>query len=241
MSSPSARGRPRARAFVLGDSISKHYFPFLQECLRGAFVLSKNEEAGDSSLVITVLKKLMAEGGPDADVLLVNCGLHDIKTPLAGGSKQVPLGQYRRNLKEIIALARKTRAEMVWVRTTPVDDATHNRRRGMEFHRFAADVAAYNRAADRIMKAAGVPMIDLYAFTLTQGPKLYMDHVHYRMEIRRRQAAFLAGWLTAWRDGADGTDKARTRRRIRRDAQERVARVRRMLDGDTGVTRRSAR
>ena len=89
------------------------------------------------------------------------------------------------------------RPRPVWVRTTSCDEAVHNKP-GMAFHRFAADVAAYNKAADEIMKAAGLPMIDLHTFTLNLGKDLYCDHVHFHENIREKQGAFIAGWLVAF-------------------------------------------
>ena len=67
-----------------------------------------------------------------------------------------------------------------------------------QIHRFAADAVAYNAAADAIMKAAGVPLIDLYSFTLKFGKEAYCDHVHFNDDVRRLQAAFIAGWLSRW-------------------------------------------
>ena len=68
----------------------------------------------------------------------------------------------------------------------------------MGFHRFVADCAAYNAVADRIMNAAGVPVIDLFTFTRNLGPELFCDHVHFHVNIREKQAAFIAGWLAGW-------------------------------------------
>jgi len=124
----------------------------------------------------------------------VNCGLHDIKTNPATGAKQVPLDQYRTNLRAIVALLG---AKLIWIRTTPCDERVHNARPGMEFFRYAADGLTYNQAADEIMAAADVPVIDLYTFTVNLGPELYCDHVHFHEAIREKQAAFIAGWLGA--------------------------------------------
>lgn len=200
-----------AKVYVLGDSISIQYGPFLQRCLSGIVDFSRKEgveealvnldnpqgaNGGDSSMVLAFLKAKAAGGGIDADMLLVNCGLHDIKTDPITGNKQVPLKSYEENLRSIIRTAGEMALELVWVRTTPCDENVHNRRI-MGFHRFAADCDAYNRAADRIMAEAGVPAIDLHRLTLNLGPDIYCDHVHFHEHIRRAQGAFIAGWLTA--------------------------------------------
>jgi len=200
------------KIYVLGDSISLHYGPYLETALRGVMDYARKEgdeeallnldrpqgsNGGDSSLVLSFLQGKVASGGIDADLLLLNCGLHDVKTHPVTGVRQVALSQYEENLRAILKTVSTLRPRLVWIRTTPSDDAVHNHE-GMGFHRFAADVVAYNRAADRIMAEAGVPSIDLNTFTGNLGPDLYCDHIHFRESIREQQAAFIAGWLMAF-------------------------------------------
>ena len=201
------------RVYVVGDSISIQYGPYLGRHLAGVMAYARKEgeeearlnlgrpqgaNGGDSSMVLAFLRACQKTGGLEADVLLLNCGLHDIKTDPATGLRQVPLAEYRANLQQIVALVRRMGVELVWVRTTPCDEAVHNRP-GMAFHRFAADAEAYNAAADEIMAAAGVETIDLHTFTRNLGPDLYVDHVHFHEHVREKQAAYLAGWLEYWR------------------------------------------
>ncbi len=197
------------KIYIIGDSISIQYGPYLQAYLNGIIDYARKEgeeeallnlddpqgaNGGDSGRVLAFLAAKAAAGGVDADLLLVNCGLHDIKTDPVTGRKQVPLSQYRENLRAVLAVATQVRPRLVWLRTTPCDEAIHNTA-DMTFHRFAADGVAYNQAADEIMRAAGVPIIDLYTFTRNLGPDLYCDHVHFHEPVRQKQAAFLAGWL----------------------------------------------
>jgi hypothetical protein len=42
-------------------------------------------------------------------------------------------------------------------------------------------------------------VIDLHSFTANLGPDLYIDHVHFPESIREKQAAYIAGWLDAYR------------------------------------------
>lgn len=201
------------KIYIIGDSISIQYGPHLEGYLKGVMAYSRKEgvdeallnldkpqgaNGGDSSMVLAYLKERRRTGGIDADLLLVNCGLHDIKTDPATGAKQVPLDQYERNLSAILETVEAMRPRFVWIRTTPCDEAVHNRRPGMSFHRFAADCAAYNATADRIMRDAGVPSIDLHTFTRNLAPDLYCDHVHFNDAVREKQAAFIAGWLQAF-------------------------------------------
>lgn len=201
------------RIYVLGDSISIHYGPYLRTHLHNIMDYSRKEgeedallnpdnpqgaNGGDSSMVLSFLNEKAKSGGIDADILLVNCGLHDIKTDPNTGARQVPISKYTENLRAIVQTVAGMKPDLVWVRTTPCDEAVHNNKE-KGFYRFKADCLAYNQAADQVMKEAGVPSIDLYSFTLNMGPDLYCDHVHFHEHIRERQAAFIAGWLTAFR------------------------------------------
>jgi lysophospholipase L1-like esterase len=205
------------RVYVVGDSISIQYGPHLRDLLQGAMTYSRKEgeeearlnldnpqgaNGGDSSRVLSFLRARAAAGGIPADILLLNCGLHDIKTDPATGRKQVPLADYERNLRAILELRPRLVPAMAWIRTTPADERVHNARPNMTFHRFAADVDAYNAAADAVMAAAGVPVIDLFSFTRNLGPDLFCDHVHFTEPVRRLQATFLAGWLACWAERA---------------------------------------
>lgn len=200
------------RIYVIGDSISMQYGPYLETYLQGKMSYARKTEAealaldldppqggngGDSSMALAFIKAKAAASGFDADWLLLNCGLWDLRTDPRTGAKQVPLDQYRVNLREMLAVVRARGLTPIWLRTTPCDEAVHNSREA-GFHRFAADVVAYNQAADVIMKVHGVPVIDLYTFTLNLGDDLYCDHVHFDEPIREKQGAFIAGWLTAW-------------------------------------------
>lgn len=200
------------RVYVIGDSISIQYGPYLQRYLEGIMGYARKEgeeeallnldnpqgaNGGDSSMVLSFLKGKVSSGGIDADLLLVNCGLHDIKTDPSTGAKQIPLVQYEKNLRAILQTVATLRSRFIWLKTTPCDETIHNRP-GMTFHRFSADCIKYNLAADRIMHDAGVPSIDLYTFTLNLGHNLYCDHVHFHDHVREKQAAFIAGWLMAF-------------------------------------------
>ena len=195
--------------YVVGDSISIQYGPYLETYLGEAFSYARKtgEEAvlqthglprevngGDSSSVLAFLQAMTGAGVLACDVLLVNCGLHDIKTDPQSGEKQVPIDDYRCNLRAIVELIAPLPMQLVWVRTTPCDERVHNAR-SINFHRFAADCDAYNAVADEVMATADIATIDLYTFTKALGDDLYCDHVHFHEHVRQLQAAFIAGWL----------------------------------------------
>jgi lysophospholipase L1-like esterase len=197
------------KLFVLGDSISIHYGPCLAEMLRGVLAYARKEavlrpppelpyladaNGGDSSAALAYLREHLAALGPD--ILLLNCGLHDLKTDPQSGAKQVPPDRYRMNLREVTQVVAAQGVRTFWVRTTPLDDATHNSR-SVGFHRYHRDVVLYNETADAVLRGAGIPIIDLYTFTCNLGADLYCDHVHFTTRVRELQAAYIAGSLLA--------------------------------------------
>lgn len=203
--------------FVVGDSISIQYGPYLERMLAGRVAYSRKgsegaeiadalrnldralgANGGDSSMVLPYLRARCAEAGFRPDLLLLNCGLHDIKRTVTDRKLQVGPEAYAANLRTITALVRERGIALGWIRTTPAVDAIHNAK-SREFHRHAADVAEYNRIADGVMAEAGARVIDLHGFTTgLGGDELFCDHVHFTEPVRQLQAAFIAGHLTAW-------------------------------------------
>lgn len=199
----------RPGIYIIGDSISLQYGPYLEEYLKGKIAYSRKEgreeamldldrpagaNGGDSGMVLDFLQQMKAQDGIQADILVVNCGLHDIKVEAATGIRQVSIENYAGNLEAILQLADEMGKPFIWIRTTPCDEKVHNRE-GMEIHRFAADCDAYNAVADQIMTQHRIPMIDLHNFTLELGEDLYCDHVHFHEHIREKQAQLIADWL----------------------------------------------
>lgn len=204
------------RLFVLGDSMSIEYGPHLQTMLAGVFDYARksgDEEArlnldnpqgangGDSSMCLAYLEARFRAGDLHADVLLLNCGLHDVKHKPddPNGPCQVHIDDYKRNLTTMVALATKHRMPLVWVRCTPVDEAAHNKP-GSGIIRYQADADRYNAVADAVMAEHDVPTIDLSGFTLSLGPvhQTLRDGRHVHEHVQKLQAAFIAGWLRCY-------------------------------------------
>ena len=197
----------KSKLFVIGDSISMHYGPWLKSFVGDAFAYGRKGEfaewgdldyaskanGGDSSQALTYLKDIIAEGFT-TDYLLLNCGLHDLRVNPENGKYQVPLADYSVNLKALIELCREHNFQTIWVRTTPVDELIHNSL-SRETHRFEADVDAYNVAADMVMNECNVPAIDLFGFTNLLDEPLFCDHAHFHEPVRKLQAAYIAGFL----------------------------------------------
>ncbi len=196
------------RLFVLGDSISIQYGPFLEKFTEGKFKYDRKgkydvpdqdlnkvskSNGGDSAHVLEYLKTRQ----PVCDVLLLNSGLHDIK--ITDGCHQVELPDYRKNLIEILHIATVHDWKLVWVNSTPVADDIHNSL-CKAFTRRNSDLLSYNAAAEEIMRSQGVQVIDLYHFTASFGEDAYIDHVHYKENVRQLQAAYIAGAINWFPD-----------------------------------------
>ncbi|MCB0485185.1 MAG: SGNH/GDSL hydrolase family protein [Flavobacteriaceae bacterium] len=198
------------KVFVIGDSISIHYGPYLKKALSNFFIYDRKRDkgeslkdldtpiganGGDSNIVLNYLKELKNESDFSADYLLINCGLHDIKRKSSNEPNQVNFESYKKNLIKIIAISKQMKIKMVWINSTPVVDSIHNSK--VPFYRFNKDLIKYNKAGDSIMLASKIPVIDLYTFTKKFIPDGYQDHVHFKEHIRNEQANFIAGNLTA--------------------------------------------
>ena len=194
--------------YVIGDSISVHYGPYLQRALDGFATYARkggpdaagtdwenpaDANGGDSNLVRTFLTENLAD--ISTDWMLFNCGLHDLRVDRESGAYQVDPDAYAQNLAAIVALIRVQQIKPVWITTTPLIDEVHNRH-DLPYRRFRRDVINYNQIAATIMNAQAVPIIDLFGFTQALEPNnIYLDHVHLQPNVREQQAAFIADQL----------------------------------------------
>jgi hypothetical protein len=198
--------------FVLGASQTIQFGPYLEKEFAGRFRYDRKRDSegkraednldipqgasgGDSSMVLAWLRERRLHDPIDADILLLQCGLHDIKTDPVTGRKQVPIDQFENNLREALKEAALMGLKVAWLRMTPVVDEIHNAR-CKSFHRYAADVAAYNAAADQVMSEAGAAIIDMNPLCESLIPGALIDHIHYDPPARQAQARFIAAELS---------------------------------------------
>lgn len=182
-----ARRRPPAhdglpRVLVIGDSISIGTTPRVKTLLEGKAVVERIAvNGGDSANVLASVAEWCRT--TPADVVVLNCGLHDLKLPRESGKHQQPLEAYERNLRAILEWARKaSRARWIWATTTPVDDTRHDTR-GVDFRRLQADVLRYNEVALGIVREAGLEVVDLHEATREHASALLgPDGVHFTQE-----------------------------------------------------------
>ena len=197
------------KVFLIGDSISIQYGPYLVQFLGDSYQFDRLRKEGipfsrpdtlpvangqDSRNVLTQVQRLLSDSAFHPDVFLLNTGLHDIKFHPEIRMNQVPKKDYISNLDSVFSLLSNRNIPIIWVRTTPVIDSIHNRD-GMKFHRYAADVGTYNFLADSICRTRNIPQIDLHSFTQSFAPSHFIDHVHFDRRVREAQGAYIAGYL----------------------------------------------
>ncbi|WP_345954784.1 SGNH/GDSL hydrolase family protein [Mucilaginibacter sp. PAMB04168] len=200
------------RLFVLGDSISLQYGTDLSRFLGDGYTIERKtgdsvafknldipvgSNGGDSRMVLKYLKSKVNDPSFNPDLFVLNCGLHDVKKDPTTGKVAVEEADYRSNLEQIYKLISQKKIPMMWVRTTGIIDSIHRRNKG--FNRFNKDIKLYNQIADEVFIAHQVPEIDLFTFTEAQGDNRFVDHAHYTPEVRKLQAAYIAGSIRLWK------------------------------------------
>ena len=153
---------PMPQVLILGDSIALQYTPYVEQAAMNFILQSygdhrralenldfpRGPNSGDSFRVLQIIEQLKQANRLTADLVLLNCGLHDIKHETPDGPTQVTIIQYEKNLEAIIALLRQSNCRVAWVETTPINDEVHNMLNGIKgFHRFNADVLRFNEIA----------------------------------------------------------------------------------------------
>jgi hypothetical protein len=196
--------------FIIGDSVSIHYGPYLKKMTEYKFNYDRKRgieqaledldtpigaNAGDSKMVLQYLQEEYAKN-TKYDILIINCGLHDVRVDRLTNKIQVELKEYEMNLSKIIEVSKSMANKTIWVGLTPVIDEIHNSRKE-GFLRYNKDVIKYDTSAMKIMKALKIPCIDMYNFTQSLGEDVYSDHVHFKNQVRKLQAAFIAGYLNS--------------------------------------------
>jgi hypothetical protein len=200
--------------FVIGSSATLLFGPYLAQMLQGFYTYSRKGEesdqvkaafqdldtpagasAGDSSAVVDYLDTLdKTDFHPDCVLMAV--GMHDLKRDAETHEPQVAMDAYRKNVESIVEWFSRKQIELIWIQNGPLDEKQHNER-VKSFHRFEADLEAYNLAVEPFLKQNKVTILDLPGYINNLGPlsDLVKDHTHFKDEIVKLQAAFIAGYL----------------------------------------------
>ena len=197
------------KILLVGDSISLHYGNHLRDYLKDVFemkykpgrevALERIDEAiggngGDSSKVLKYIDELNSSKELDFNVFIFNCGLHDIKRAVPEENYQVDIETYKKNIDKIYSIMKSRGIECIFITTTPVLERAHNVDiipAGIK--RYNKDVKAYNEAALSVVNKYGGKIIDLYSLTSNLTGEVYLDYAHFNYEVRKVQAAFIAG------------------------------------------------
>lgn len=181
---------------IIGDSISIGYTLFVRaELQKEANIFrpmdrdgKKPFNCGDSARGIDLVGGWL--GTNRWRVIHFNFGLHDLKyldekkqyvTPDKGKQVATP-DVYEKNLRDFVALLKKTGAVLVWGSTTPVPDGSPGRVKG--------DELVYNKTAKRVMEECGVLTDDLYAALGDRVSELQKpNNVHFTDEGSKILAA----------------------------------------------------
>lgn len=198
------------KMFLLGDSISLHYGPYLREYLKEDFEIHSKpgkEEAlkkidyavggngGDSSMVLSYIKERQAKNDLDFDVFVFNCGAHDIKRKIPDEKPQITLEEYEQNLNEIYGIMQTHNVKCVFIASTPILEKEHLELIPGGVKRYNKDVFEYGEVAKRVAQKHNAPIIDLNSFVSNLPGEIYQDYAHFDIPTRKLQAAFIAGSL----------------------------------------------
>jgi lysophospholipase L1-like esterase len=167
---------------LIGDSIRMGYQDTVREELADwADVWGPEQNSGTTENVLAHLDEWALTR--HADVLHINCGLHDLKKEIGQDNALVPLETYADNVRTILTRVKsETDAILIWALTTPVNQEWHHKNK--PFDRFEADVVAYNAAAVEIARELGVVVNDLFSAITSAGRDdlLLQDGVHFKPE-----------------------------------------------------------
>jgi acyl-CoA thioesterase-1 len=178
------------RVLLIGDSISIGYTVAARDLLKGKANVHRIPTNGGPTINgLQNLDKWL--GGGKWDVIHFNWGLHDLRF-MDDGKHQVPIDQYEKNLRELVARLKKTGAKLIWASTTPVSDGD------LKPPRKNGDVIAYNAVARKIMDENQVAIEDLYAFALPKLATIQLPaNVHFTAEGSRALAERVAASILA--------------------------------------------
>ena len=174
------------KALLIGDSVSLGYTPHVVAALKGKVEVKHHR--GNAQHTGTGLKMLDRWIGKTKwDVIHFNWGLWDLcyrhpKSKEQGrrdkrrGTLTTSLEQYEKNLNQLAARLKKTKAKLVWANITTVPKNEAGRKVG--------DDDKYNEAAARVMKKHGIEINDLNALTDSFPAELFTapGNVHFKTE-----------------------------------------------------------
>ncbi len=192
--------RDLPRALIIGDSISIGYTPHVVAALKGKVeVIHHKGNAQHTGTGLKMLDRWI--GGKQWDVIHFNWGLWDLcyrhsESKVQGrrdkvrGTLTISLEQYEKNLDQLAARLKKTKAKLIWAHTTTVPTGEAGRKLG--------DDDRYNEVAARVMKKHGIEINDLNSVSDSFPPALFTaaGNVHFKTEGSKRLGQAVADRIT---------------------------------------------
>jgi lysophospholipase L1-like esterase len=164
---PHTNDHDLPRVLLIGDSITRAYYPMVEERLKGkAYVarIATSKAIGDPALLLELLTFLSEA---KFDVVHFNIGMH---------GWAYSEDEYRSGFPLLAKFIRQNQpgAKLMWASTTPVrkdrDDGPRNER-----------IAARNAIARSYAAADSIPVDDLHALMEPHGD-MHTDDVHFSKE-----------------------------------------------------------
>lgn len=176
----------RKKILIIGDSISMGYTPFVKEALSDkADVFHNKGNAQHTGTGKEMLEEWL--GDTEWDIIVFNWGLWDLcyrhpESKVQGnrdkinGAVTFTVEQYAANMDTIVTRLKHTGAKLLFITTTVVPPN--------EAGRFEGDEIKYNNAALAIMEKHGIPVHDLYQYSIDIHQKYMLGegNVHYTTE-----------------------------------------------------------
>ena len=202
LKAPDSDNPKLPRVMIIGDSISVGYTDGVREELAGkANVYRVPGNAGPSSSGVQHVDEWIAFGNGHWDVVHFNFGLHDLKLGTGGKDNrpypsadghQVPLDEYERNLRQIVAKLKRTGAKLIWCSTTPIPLGK------LDPLRHPGDEVTYNQIARKVMIENDVLIDDLYAVAIARMPGIQIPtNVHFTKDGSAALARHVASSIKA--------------------------------------------
>jgi lysophospholipase L1-like esterase len=158
MTTTSTIGSP-LKVHLIGDSIRLNAQPFARRFLAPAHRIAAPLVNCESSHTVSAnIRNWLA--GADADVVHINCGLHDIRHNPGCERPVSSPDEYVNNLRAIFGYLATTGARIIWATSTPINEGAHNRTKISR--RYESDLLRYNRLSADLARDAGFEVNDMF-------------------------------------------------------------------------------
>ena len=188
------------KVFLLGDSIRMGYDSFVRELLEGEAEVCFSEDNGRFAgyTYIGILSWKNLAGNPD-DVAVVhwNNGNWDCAHFGRDSEPYSTVEEYAAWLRRVYFCIRRNfpNAKVIFATSTGIAPGWYER---MANPRSNEEIAAYNRAAERVMAELGVPVNDLASLAAGFPAEYYRDYAHFTDEGSRLLAGAVADKIREW-------------------------------------------